>query len=71
MLAVIRQITTLENMESYDNLQLATVGGWKVVVRKGEFKEGDFSLYFSIGCILPVNDATKFLCNEKGENKTI
>lgn len=71
MLAVIRQIVSLENMESYDNLQLATVGGWNVVVKRGDFKVGDFSLYFSIGSILPINDATKFLCDNKGQMKRL
>lgn len=36
-----------------DRIEVATVGGWKVVVRKGEFARGDLGIYFEIDAFLP------------------
>src|SRR5690606_28178781 len=36
--------------------EVATVDGWKVVVKKGEFKVGDIAVYFEIDSFLPESD---------------
>lgn len=68
MLAVIRKVVAIAPMEGYDSIELATVGGWNVVVKKGDFQLGDFGLYFSIGAILPLTDLTRFLGETQGAN---
>ena len=40
-------------IEGYDRVELAHVGGWTVVVGKGEFKAGDPAIYFEIDSKLP------------------
>ena len=40
-MATIRQIDALNPIEGADAIECATIGGWKVVVKKGEFKAGD------------------------------
>lgn len=40
-------------IEGYDKVELAHVGGWTVVVGKGEFQAGDPAIYFEIDSKLP------------------
>lgn len=52
-LATIRKIDTLTPIEGADKIELATVGGWKVVAQKGLYKEGDLAVYFEIDSWIP------------------
>lgn len=47
----IRAITPIENA---DAIESATVRGWNVVVKKGEFQVGQCVLYFEIDSLLPL-----------------
>jgi len=38
-----------------DKLELATIGGWQVCVKLGEFRAGDLALYCEIDSLLPVS----------------
>jgi RNA ligase (TIGR02306 family) len=60
-LATIRKITNLEPIENADAIELATVGGWRVVTRKGTFNIGDFCVYFEIDSIPPDESKYSFL----------
>ena len=61
-LAQVVKITALEPIKGADKIELATVLGWQVVVKKDEFKIGELVLYFSIGAILDKdNPNTSFL----------
>lgn len=54
-------IDAIEPMDA-DTLECAVVKGWRVVVRKGEFKPGDVALYFEIDSALsPHDDRYAFL----------
>ncbi len=44
-MASIRKINAINPIENADAIECATVGGWKVVVKKGEFKIGDLAVY--------------------------
>ena len=60
-------------IEGYDRVELAHVGGWTVVVGKGEFKAGDPAVYFEIDSKLPeVEPFTnmEFLAKKKYKIKT-
>ena len=52
-LASIRQIRDLQPIKGADNIECATVDGWKVVVRKGEFFVGELVVYLEIDSWVP------------------
>jgi RNA ligase (TIGR02306 family) len=60
-LASIQKITKLEPLTNSDNLEIATILGWHIVVRKSEFKEGDTVVYFEVDAFLPVRPEFEFL----------
>jgi RNA ligase (TIGR02306 family) len=49
-------VSKISPIENADALELASVRGWNVVVRKDEFAEGDKVLYFEIDSFLPISD---------------
>lgn len=61
MLAQVVKITELNPMVGYDSIELASVLGWKVVVKKGEHQVGDLACYCRIGSCLPNSGNTAFL----------
>ena len=51
-------VVTIDNIEpilGYDRVEWATVGGWKVIVQKGQFNIGDPAIYFEIDSKMPSN----------------
>jgi RNA ligase len=52
-LVTIRTIAALEPIEGADVIEVAVVEGWRLVVKRGEFKVGDLCLYFEIDSFLP------------------
>jgi RNA ligase (TIGR02306 family) len=52
-LATIRAIDDIRPIPDADAIEVATVGGWNVVVKKGEYKVGDFAIYFEIDSWIP------------------
>jgi RNA ligase (TIGR02306 family) len=52
-LATIRKIDALTPIEGADAIECATVGGWKVVVKKGEYHAGDDAIYCEIDSWIP------------------
>lgn len=52
-LAYVVVIDDVTPIEGYDRVELAHIGGWTVVVGKGEFKKGDPAIYFEIDSKLP------------------
>lgn len=52
-LATIRKIDALTPIEGADTIECAVVGGWKVVVKKGEFAAGDLAVYCEIDSWIP------------------
>lgn len=63
-LATVRIIDDIQPIEGADKIEVATVGGWKVVVKKDEFKVGDSALYFEIDSWIPI-ELAPFLCKGK------
>lgn len=61
-LATMREIADIQPIPGADAIEVATIDGWEVVVKKGEFAIGDYCIYFEIDSMLPVNNAAfKFL----------
>jgi hypothetical protein len=52
-LASIRKINSINPIEGADAIEVATVDGWKVVVKKNEFSVGDLVVYFEIDSWVP------------------
>lgn len=52
-LATIRRIADIQPIEGADSIEVATVDGWKVVVKRGEFSVGDLAVYLEIDSWVP------------------
>jgi len=52
-MATIRRINAIDPIPNADAIEVATVDGWKVVIKKGEFKVGDRAVYCEIDCWIP------------------
>lgn len=70
-LATIAKILNIEPIEGADNLELATVRGWKVVVKKGEFVSGDLCVYIEVDSVLPDGLAPELLAKWKELQKQL
>lgn len=55
-LVSIEKISNIRNIEGADQIMCATVRGWEVVVKKGEFNVGDTCLYFEVDSLLDITD---------------
>jgi len=61
-LATVKKITNIRPIEGADMIELATVGGWNVVVGKDVgHKVGDMVVYCEIDSFLPIRDEFEFL----------
>lgn len=56
-MATVRKITALDPIPNADAIEVATVGGWQVVVKKGEFAVGDLAVYCEIDSWIPIEVA--------------
>lgn len=52
-LASIRKIAELNPIEGADAIEVATIDGWKVVVKKGDFSVGELAVYLEIDSWVP------------------
>ncbi|MFA5652367.1 MAG: RNA ligase family protein [Candidatus Paceibacterota bacterium] len=60
-LASIQKVSNLQSIEGKDFIEVATVQGWTLIVKKGEFKVGDQAIYCEIDSILPEKPEFEFL----------
>ncbi len=60
-LASIQKITKVSPIEGCDFIELATVLGWQVIIKKGELTEGGYCLFFEIDSFLPMEPRYEFL----------
>ena len=70
-LASIQRVSKIEQHPNADKLEIATILGWKVVVKKGKFKEQDLVVYCEVDSILPEKPEFEFLRNKHFRIKTI
>jgi RNA ligase (TIGR02306 family) len=59
-MATVRQVDAVNPIPDADAIEVATVGGWRVVIKKGEFVPGDLAVYCEIDSWIP-NDLAPFL----------
>lgn len=72
-LAYVVTVDAITPIEGYDRVELAHVGGWTIVVGKGEFHAGDPAIYFEIDAKLPEVEPfinMEFLAKKKYKVKT-
>lgn len=62
-MATIRQISAIYDIPNADNIVLAQVDGWKVIVKKNEYKVDDLCVYCEIDSFIPTTIAP-FLTRE-------
>lgn len=67
-LAYVVIIDDIQPIEGYDYVETAIVGGWHVIVQKGQFKVGDPAIYFEIDSRVP-SDREYFAFLEKRHYK--
>lgn len=63
-LATIRRIDTIDPIDGADSIEVATLGGWKVVVKKGQFTVGELAVYLEIDSWVPT-ELAPFLSKNK------
>lgn len=59
-LASIRKIVNIQSIPNADAIEVATVDGWQVVVKKSEFNVGDLAVYLEVDAWVP-HDLAPFL----------
>lgn len=55
-LVTVRKINAINPIPNADAIEVATIDGWNVVIKKGEFAVGDYCMFFEIDSFLPAND---------------
>lgn len=68
-LATIQKIKNIYPIENADNIECAEILGWKIVVRKGEFKVDDLCIYIEIDSLIPRKSWSEFLFKHSKETK--
>lgn len=70
-LAHIEQVHNIRPIPGADRIEQVNVLGWNVIVKKGEFKEGDLCIYVEIDSKMPADDARfEFLAGKDFKIKT-
>lgn len=70
-LAYIVTIDLVSPIDGADNIELAHVGGWNIIIKKNEFKAGDLGVFFEIDSKLPEAEWSEFLRPKKFKIKTM
>lgn len=70
-LASIQKILSIDPIERRDQIGLATVEGWHVIVRYDQFVPGDLCVYVEIDSIMPERPEFEFLRSKKFRIRTL
>ncbi len=70
-LASLQKIKKIEPIAEADAIEKATVLGWELVVKKGEFSPGDWCVYCEVDSIMPEREEFEFLRPRGFRIKTI
>ena len=69
-LAYVVKIDNIISIDGADRVEQAVVGGWHIMVRKGQFKTGDKAVYFEIDSKVPEREPYMFLADKHFKIKT-
>lgn len=65
-LAYVDEVHDIQPIAGADNIELVHVEAWKLIAKKGEFKEGDKCVFFEIDSKLPKSDVRFDFMEKKG-----
>ena len=63
-MATVRRIDAIQPIPNADAIECAVIGGWKVVIKKGEYQPGDLAVYCEIDSWIP-NELAPFLSKKE------
>ena len=69
-LAYVVRVDDVKPIEGRDRVECAVVGGWTIMVRKGQFHPGSLGIYFEIDSQVPEKEPFLFLAQKKFKIKT-
>lgn len=69
-LCYVVKVDDIKPIEGRDKVESAIVGGWTVMVRKGQFQPGDLGIYFEIDSKVPEKEPFMFLEGKHFKIKT-
>lgn len=69
-LAYVVRVDDIKPIEGRDRVECAVVGGWTIMVRKGQFHPGSLGIYFEIDSQVPEKEPFMFLAPKKFKIKT-
>ena len=69
-LAYVVRIDDIKPIEGRDRVECAVVGGWTIMVRRGQFHPGSLGIYFEIDSQVPEKEPFMFLAQKKFKIKT-
>ena len=69
-LAYVVKIDNILPIEGAERVEQAIVGGWHIMVRKNQFKVGDYAIYFEIDSKVPEREPYMFLADKHFKIKT-
>ena len=69
-LAYVVKIDNILPIEGAERVEQAVVGGWHIMVRKNQFKIGDYAIYFEIDSKVPEREPYMFLADKHFKIKT-
>ncbi len=70
-LASIQRIKNIEPIVGADSIEKATLLGWQLVIRKGEFAIGDLCVYCEIDSVMPDKPEFEFVKTRSNRIKTV
>ena len=69
-LAYVVRVDDIKPIEGRDRVECAVVGGWTIMVRKGQLHPGSLGIYFEIDSQVPEKEPFMFLAQKKFKIKT-
>ena len=69
-LCYVVRVDEIKSIEGRDRVECAVVGGWTIMVRKGQFQPGSLGIYFEIDSQVPEKEPFMFLEAKKFKIKT-
>lgn len=66
VMARLVHVDAIEPIPDADRIEVAKVGGWTVVVGKGDFKASDLAVFFEVDSFLPADDSRYAKFAERG-----
>ena len=69
-LVYVVKVEGISPIEGADRVEIAQVGGWRIMVKKGQFREGDLAIYFEIDSRVPEKEPFLFLKDKHFKIKT-